>query len=99
MRECLADGSALCCLPPIGRELSWLAVPQPGSGVGCMVVTIAHHPADALSTSPKLRLRPMSHWRVTLRKLGPGMRRALEFIDLNPGCTKREALQGAGHPW
>jgi hypothetical protein len=59
-----------------------------------MVVTIAHHPADTLSTLPKLRLRPMSHRRVTLRKLGPGMRRALEFINQNPGCTKREALQG-----
>lgn len=63
-----------------------------------MVVTIAHHLADTLSTLPKLRLRPMSHGRVTLRKLGSGMRRVLEFADLNPGCTKREALQGAGHP-
>lgn len=24
------------------------------------------------------------------------MRRALEFIELNPGCTKREALDAAG---
>jgi hypothetical protein len=54
-------------------------------------------PTNTLPMPLKLRLRPMSWWRVTLRELEPGMRRALEFIGLKPGWTKSEALHGTGH--